>query len=225
MNPTRHSLRSRLLLAAALLFAPVTATAACSPPAPAASGGGTVAVTYQPAAYGVQVAVRVFHCYYLETPIEVTDLVSAGLCPRGSVAILMPVAWEEMYYGYYSSSSYYGRYMPHSYWSSYTKIVITFKAKNSRQIDADASKGTYKTSTGKTVTGVSGSALKYGTAGTSRNAHSPGAGRAPSACSMPMKVLTDSGASSSSSRHSGGYGRSGSSTTSSTTSHAGSRGC
>ena len=71
--------------------------------------GASQPVTYAPAAYGIS-----GQCYYAQDPAEAVALENAGLCPRSWVPTLMPLAWHEMYYGYYDSPVYYSRYVPAS---------------------------------------------------------------------------------------------------------------
>lgn len=185
------------------------------------STGSAAAVSYAPAAYGVSVGHN-FDCYYIESPAEVADLISAGLCPHGSVATPMPVTWEETYWSYYSSPAYYNVYMPANYRRTYTSVyVIHFKTTYSKQITADASHGTYKSSTGKTVTGNSAAKLTFGS-GTSKTTtvRGGGAGRAAGSCSLPMNVLADKGSTTTS--RGGGSGRSGTSSGTKTTTKTGS---
>lgn len=119
--------------------------AACDPSAGSA--------TYTPAAY-YQTIGGVNECYYADDPGEVTDLIQAGLCPANSVATIMPLAWEEEYWDYYSSPAYYDTYMPVRYRSRYTSVTIVhFSRTYSKQISTMSSKAVYKSSAGGTVSG------------------------------------------------------------------------
>lgn len=206
----------RLVAAAAITLAAALGASGCGS---LGASGSTAAVTYAPAAYGVQARSQ-FDCYYIETTSEVTDLINAGLCPAGSIPTPMPLSWQETYWDYYQSPSYYDTYMPVSYRSTYTKVyVVKFSTKYKSQITTDASKGTYKSSTGKKVTGTSASKLKFTTSGTgstgsSRSVHGGGSARGASSCSLAMTVIVDKGGSSTS--HGGGSARSGTSTGSKT---------
>jgi hypothetical protein len=135
--------------------------------------GSNTPVTYSPAAYGANGT-----CYYLNSPAEVTALQNAGLCPRSWVAGPMPLAWEEMYYPYYSSPAYYDTYVPVSVRHVYVTRVTTFGSTHSSAIKTQSARATYKSSTGKTVTGqtVTVSKAKFGS-GTVSKSLGGGSGR------------------------------------------------
>ena len=211
MNPLR---RIALALSGAMLLA---TTAACGPMSASASSA-----TYTPAAY-YQTVGGVADCYYVDTSAEVADLISAGLCPVRSVATRMPLSWEEEYWSYYSSPAYYDDYMPVSYRKTYASVtVVHFSSTYSKQIKTASVKATYKSSTGKTVSGAGTSSLKYGTStAKSKTVHGGGSGTV-SSCSLAMTTLVDKSGTSSSS-HGGGSG-SKSSTTSKTKTSSGSKG-
>lgn len=212
MNHSIRRLMRPLLALLALVIGAVTLSACTS------SGSGQDP-TYTPAAY-YQTVGGVNDCYYVDDPGEVTALISAGLCPVHSVAMLMPVSYEETYWGYYSSPTYYDTYMPVSYRSHYTSVTIVhFSSTYSKQISTAESKAVYKSSTGGKVTGTS--KLKFGTSGSgSSSVHGGGSGHGASSCSLPMTVIQDKGSSSTS--HGGGSGRSG--TSSGSKSGSGSKG-
>jgi len=152
----------RRLLAAALAVAAVLPLAACGGYNEAAG-----AVTYAPAAYGVS-----GHCYYVNSPAEVTALEAAGLCPRSWAPALMPTAWEDEYYSYYDSPAYYDTYVPARVRTVYVRTETTFGKSNRTAITTRSKTATYRTSTGKTVKGTSvtakakfGSGTSFGTSG------------------------------------------------------------
>jgi len=199
---------ARLLAACSIVLATVLTLAGCG-----LSSGGSA--TYTPAAY-YQTIGGVAECYYVQTPLEVTDLIQAGLCPAHSVAVRMPLSWEEEYWAYYSSPAYYDTYMPTSYRSRYTSVtVISFSKTYSKQISSAETKATYKSSSGGTVKGTT-SKLKFGSGSGSSTVHGGGSGRGAAACSFGMTTLQDKSGTSSSS-HGGGSGRSGTSSGSKTT--------
>lgn len=138
--------RLALLLVGALTA--IAALAGCSSGTP---------VSYAPAAYGQN-----GDCYYVDSPAEATALLAAGLCPAGWVAYPAPLVWRESYYPYYSSPAYYGRYVPVSYRTVYVTHETTFHTTYSSAITTASSKATYKTSTGKTVTGTTAK-MKFST--------------------------------------------------------------
>lgn len=151
--------------------------------------------TYTPAAY-YQTVNGVNDCYYVSTPVEVADLISAGLCPIHSVAMMMPVMWEEEYYSYYSSPAYYNTYVPVANRSVYVKYtVVSFKTKYSAGITKMSSSAKYKSSSGGTVSGSKVSTKSFG--GGSRNSSGSGYGGG---------SRSNSGSSSSRSGYSGSYG-------------------
>lgn len=186
------------------------------------------AATYTPAAY-YQTIGGVNDCYYAASPTEVTNLIAAGLCPANSVATVMPLSWDEEYFSYYSSPSYYNTYMPVSYRTHYTHVtIVSFSKTYSTAIKTASAKATYKSSTGKTVTGTS--KLKFGTTTSkSKTVHGGGSGTV-SSCSVSMVELADKSGTSSSGRsgtssssHGGGSG-SKSGTTSKSKTGSGSKG-
>jgi hypothetical protein len=124
--------------------------------------------TYAPAAYGQN-----GQCYYVDSPAEAIALQNAGLCPRTWVPTLMPMAWHEMYYGFYDSPGYYNVYVPSRYRTVYVHHEVSFGRSYKSSISHLASRGTYKSSSGSTVTGKTilkgkstfGSGTSFGTSG------------------------------------------------------------
>jgi hypothetical protein len=130
--------------------------------------------TYTPAAY-YQTISGVNDCYYVDDSAEVTALISAGLCPVHSVAVLAPLSWQEEYFSYYSSPAYYDTYMPVSYRSHYTSVtIISFRKTYSKQISVASSKAVYKSSAGGTVSGSKVNTKQFG--GGTRSATTYGGG-------------------------------------------------
>jgi hypothetical protein len=136
------------------------AVAGCSSSAP-------VPVTYAPAAYGVP-----GHCYYADSAAEAIALQAAGLCPRGWVPTLMPLAWHEEYYSYYDSPAYYDTYVPARVRTVYVRTETTFGHANRTAITTRSRQATYKSSSGTIVKGTSvtsktkfGSGKSFGTSG------------------------------------------------------------
>lgn len=216
---SNHGRFLRLIATALAALVCVSVVAGCG-------ASGSDSAYYTPAAY-YQTIGGVNECYYASTPLEVADLINAGLCPRNSVATIMPLSWEEEYWAYYSSPAYYNTYMPVSYRSHYTSVtIVSFSRTYSKQITTAETHAVYKSSTGKTTTGTS--KLKFGsssgTGTTSKAVHGGGSGTTTS-CSLAFTVLTDKG--SSTTTHGGGSGsrtttRTG--TTSKTTTKSGSKG-
>ncbi len=130
--------------------------------------------SYTPAAY-YQTVGDVNDCYYVTSPAEAASLISAGLCPAGSVAYQMPVSWEEEYYDYYSSPAYYNTYIPVSSRSIYVNYTrVSFHTKYSTQITKASSKAVYKSSSGGTVSGSKVAIKSFG--GGSRTSSGSGYG-------------------------------------------------
>lgn len=129
------------------------------------TGCGDGDVTYAPAAYGIP-----GHCYYVDSPVEAVALTAAGLCPASWTPTLMPLAWHEQYYPYYSSPAYVTRYVPVASRTVYVQHQTTFGATYKTQIASATKTAVYKGSNGKTVPasgiGISkfggGSSAKYG---------------------------------------------------------------
>lgn len=166
MNPTT---RLRRLIALALAGVTLGAlTAACG------SIGDDSDPTYTPAAYWQSVD-NVRECYYVSSTAEAYALMNAGLCPAGSMPTLMPLSWEEEYWGYYSSPAYYNTYVPVASRTTYTHVtVMHFSKTYSTQIKASSSKAVYKSSAGGTVSGSKVSTKSFG--GGSRSTTSYGGG-------------------------------------------------
>lgn len=139
-------------LAAAAVLAAITAGSA-------AACGTSSPVTYQPAAYGAN-----GQCYYDEYPAEAAALLASDACQPGWVPAPMPLAWQLMYYPYYSSPAYYGRYVPAGYRTVYVSHETTFRAQHAAAITTASKNAAYKSSSGKTVTGktVAASKARFG---------------------------------------------------------------
>lgn len=114
-------------------------------------------VSYAPVAYGVP-----GHCYYVDSPAEAVALRSAGLCPAAWAPTLMPLAWHEQYYPYYSSPAYYNVYVPASSRVVYTRTETTFGTTYKTQISTATKTATYKGSNGKTVPASKIGTSKFG---------------------------------------------------------------
>lgn len=149
------------------------------------------AVSYAPAAYGVQVG-NAFDCYYVDDVTEVTNMVAAGLCPANSIPTLMPLTWHETYAYYYDSPGYYNTYIPVARRSTYINVtVVNFNKQYGSQIKTASANATYKGSNGTTVRGSGlGSGTTFG-GGNNRVAPTLGGGNnrnpapAPSAPKAP----------------------------------------
>lgn len=167
------------------LFIAVAALAGCSHPA---------AVSYAPAAYGMQVG-SVYDCYYVSDPLEVQTLVTNGYCPAGSVPTRMPESWLDEYFSYYDSPVYYNTYVPASYRTAYVSTYHTYYVQHTTVINTASKSATWKGSNGKTVSGsqvntakmkfstgsgstsnVGGGSLRAGTTGGSSGGSSGGVG-------------------------------------------------
>lgn len=183
-----------IALAAAMIG---VGTAACS-------SIGDDGVTYSPAAYYQRIH-GVDECYYVDDVTEVANLIYAGLCPRDAIAVQMPLAWEEEYWPYYSSTSYIDTYIPSNRRTHFTSVtVVTFSTRYKTQISTQSKKAVYKGSNGTTTTGSS--AKKFTGSGSGTGAvHGGGGARG---CSVSMHELADK----SSSSHGGGSSRTGTST-------------
>lgn len=171
------------------------------------------AVTYRPAAY-YQAVAGVDECYYVDDTTEAVNLIAAGLCPRGSIAVRMPLTWEEEYWAYYSSPSYINTYIPSAQRTHFTTVtVVTFSTKYKTQISSLSSKAIYKGSNGSTATGSSVRKFTGSGSGTG-TVHGGGSARG---CAGTMQELANK-SSGSSSTHGGGSARTGSSSSKSGTS-------
>lgn len=123
----------------------------------ALAGCAGTPVTYAPAAYGVP-----GQCYYVQNPAEAVALEAAGLCPSTWVPTLMPLAWHQMYYGYYDSPVYYDRYVPASSRTAYVSRQRTFGTAYKTKITALSRTATYKGSNGSTVKGAKVARTQFG---------------------------------------------------------------
>lgn len=98
-------------------------------------------------------------CYFAYSPGEVEYLESQGLCARGALPVQAPPAWLDKYYYYYESPLYYNTFVPPMYRHYYT---TSFMPNYQRQHRADiarlAKTAVYRTTSGKTVTGVTSTA-------------------------------------------------------------------
>ena len=104
--------------------------------------------SYEPAAYGQN-----GQCYYVQNPQEATVLLQDHKCLSGWTPTLMPESWLLMYYAFYSSSFYRNTYVPSSYRSTYSSKLNSFYSANKTTITQQASKGTYRDSSGQKVSG------------------------------------------------------------------------
>lgn len=162
----------RFALVVAAIFA-ASLAAAC----------GDDSVTYQPAAYGQQVALQPGQTYQTATDLgfqtitvaqsqnswicwladdyhEAALLMASGACPNTWVPILMAslsqgLLWHQMYAPYYDSYGYYGRYVPSAYRSTYVQHVTVFETRYKTEIvkQSQSSTAKYKGSDGKPATG------------------------------------------------------------------------
>ncbi len=123
----------------------------------ALSGCGGAQVTYAPAAYGVA-----GQCYYVQDPVEATNLLAAGLCPHGWIPTLMPLAWHEEYYPYYDSEIYTNRYVPARDLVVYRRTQTTFGRTYAVSIRTMSSRATYRSSSGGIVKGNKVATTKFG---------------------------------------------------------------
>lgn len=161
----------RFALVIAAIFA-VSLAAACDD-----------SVTYQPAAYGQQVALQPGQTYQTATDLgfqtitvsqpqnswicwladdyhEAALLMASGACPNTWVPILMAslsqgLLWHQMYAPYYDSYGYYGRYVPSAYRSTYVQHVTVFETRYKTEIvkQSQSSTAKYKGSDGKPASG------------------------------------------------------------------------
>lgn len=147
------NIRHRITGIAAVFGATLSIAACSTHPVAVAVPAAPAAVSYAPAAYGVQVG-SVFDCYYVDDTTEVTNLIAAGLCPPGAIPTLMPLAWHETYASYYGSSAYYNTYIPTTRRTTYINVtVVKFDSTYSKQISTASKNATYKSSNGTTVNG------------------------------------------------------------------------
>jgi hypothetical protein len=119
--------------------------------------GGGQHLAYRPIAFG-----QGGHCYYAQDPGEVLALQRAGLCDPTWTPLLMPPAWHQMYYPYYSSPAYVRSYVPAPSRSVYVDRERSFGSSNRSAIDLEAKKATYLGSNGKTVSAEKIGVAKYG---------------------------------------------------------------
>lgn len=128
-----------------IAVAGIATVAGCSTPA---------AVSYAPAAYGVQ-AGNAFDCYYVYGNAEVNALIARGYCPVGSVPTHMPDAYLNAYFSYYDSPAYYDTFVPSPVRSVYVSTYHTYYVQHTTVITTAAKSATWKGSNGKTVSGTS----------------------------------------------------------------------
>lgn len=127
----------RIVLSAIAAVMAVTGLSAC----------GQGSTYYHPAAYGQN-----GHCYYINNPAEAIALQHAGLCPNTWLPMQAPLAWQEMYYPYYSSPAYYNAYVPVGLRRGYITSEQSFgRTYHSAILTAERS-AVYKSNTGKTTT-------------------------------------------------------------------------
>jgi hypothetical protein len=144
---------------------------------------------YAPASYG-QYYGGAWHCYYVSDPYEAQQLIRTGHCHYGDVPTLMPLWWHERYFGFYSGPSYYNRYVSPTYRSTYVNVQVNSFGRTYRsQIQGQSQLATWKSSSGKTVSGTkvkprftSGTGgQRYG-GGSSRTGSRSGSGSSGSCC-------------------------------------------
>jgi hypothetical protein len=136
-------LKLRNILAGLGVAAIVTTAAACS-------AASTPPDTYAPAAFGVP-----GYCYYVSSPAEADLLKAAGLCPSSWAPALAPLAWQESYWDYYDSPAYYNVYVPASYRTVYVQRETAFGRTYHAAITSRSRTASYRSSSGKVVTGSS----------------------------------------------------------------------
>lgn len=84
--------------------------------------------------------------------------------------------WHLMFEPWYASPAYYGTYVPTRYRSTYiTRHVTTFETTYRTTIDAESKKATYKTASGKTVTGNKVNPRRFSTPNNGGDRHRTGA--------------------------------------------------
>lgn len=127
------------------LFVAVSGLSACS------SHGDDF---YAPTAYGENYGGR-WHCYYVHDAYEAQMLIHAGHCHYGDVPTLMPLWWHERYYNYYSGGGYVNHFVLASYRPTYRTVQINqFGRTYHSQIQSQSRLATWKSRSGKTVTGT-----------------------------------------------------------------------
>lgn len=109
--------------------------------------GGGHPTTYTPAAYGQN-----GYCYYINSPAEALALQSSGLCPHSWAPLLAPLAWQQMYYPYYSSPAYYNHYVPVGVRTVYISHERSFGSTYRSQIATASKSASYRGSNGKVTT-------------------------------------------------------------------------
>lgn len=119
--------------------------------------GRSEPVAYRPAAFGVP-----GQCYYLHDPLEALELRARGLCDPGWAPTLMPLAWHQMYYPFYSSPSYINVYVPRAQRTVVLRGERTWGSANKGAIAAQARQAKYLGSNGKVVPASKIGATKYG---------------------------------------------------------------
>lgn len=172
----------RVLWAAVALFVVsvvlAVGAAACSAGAPA---------TLAPAAFG-----EAGHCYFVDDPAEATTLISSGACPSSWTPAPMPLVWHQRYAAYYASPVYVNRYVPAPVRTVYVQQSKAFAAQYPAQITALAKTATWRSSTGKTVTGPV-AATKFGGGSARAPSFGGGAGRAPAPAPAPATARASFG--------------------------------
>ena len=149
----------------------------------ACDSGSQQDVTYQPSAYGPQISGQA-SCAYVVDPQECADsgvpsqywYQMPGDQPAGYVDSQAAFAahmvfwlwwWRLAYDPWYSSYSYYGYYVPSRYRSTYVRTHVTYVENHYHtSITSYSKRTTYRSSTGKTVSGSRVPTKRFGTSRT-----------------------------------------------------------
>lgn len=106
--------------------------------------------SFQPVMQGVP-----GQCYYVDSPLEVSALIAAGLCQQGWQPVVMPLSWHEQYAYWLDSDYYTNRFIPVSQRTYYrTTVVTTFTRTYSTQIASASASAKYRGPNGQTLTGT-----------------------------------------------------------------------
>ena len=124
----------------------------------AVSGPSAPASAY--ASYGQYVGSS-FNCYYVQSTAEVATDIALGYCPAHSVAVHVPLGWEESHWYIYDSDTYINRVIPVSSRSTYRSYTVNFGKTYSSSISGYSSnKSTFGYNAPKTVTTRGGGSLR-----------------------------------------------------------------
>lgn len=122
-----------------------------------------------PAAYGDS-----GHCFYVDSPAEVSALQHAGLCPVNWVAYPAPVWYRARYADYLAAPVYYNAYVPATVRTTYVSHVTVWNKSNSSAIQTQRvavsnSRSSYSPGNARSSDRAGGSGSRVSVGGSSRS--------------------------------------------------------